>query len=76
LLDDPGVLVRKAAIAAAVTSGAGAVRRRRPKKADPKAPAIPAQRSALSPLVEDDAELVLADQDAQDARILALIDRF
>jgi hypothetical protein len=69
--------VRRAVIAAAVTGGAVAVRRRRPKKAvtGPKAPVVPGPRVALTEIMEGDDELVLADQDAQDARILALIDQ-
>jgi hypothetical protein len=69
--------VRKAVIAAAVTGGAVAVRRRRPKKvaAVITAAEVPAQRVALTEIMKGDGELVLAEQDAQDARILALIDQ-
>jgi hypothetical protein len=73
--------VRRALIAAAVTSGLVAVRRRSrlqppPPAADPEpepAPAVvPTQRAKI---VEGDAELSVADQEAEDDRILALLDR-
>ena len=66
--------MRRALIAAAVTSGlvAAGRRRHRPPAQAPAPPAVPRQRSRI---VEGDAELSVALEDAQDERILALLDR-
>jgi hypothetical protein len=73
--------MRKALLAAAITSGLLAAARRRPAQACAEVPneptdeaqVLPAQRR--SPIVEGDAELVESDEDAQDAAILALLGR-
>ena len=70
--------MRKALLAAAVTSGAVVVNRRRHRLPTESAPetvlaTAPAQRRAT--FLEDDGDLVEAEQDAQDAAILALLDR-
>jgi hypothetical protein len=72
--------MRKALLAAAVTSGAVVVNRRRHRLPTESVPeplpvlaTAPAQRRA--PFLEDDGDLVEAEQDAQDAAILALLDR-
>jgi hypothetical protein len=69
-------------IAAAVTTGmVAAATRRAPRarraaaKRPAPAPVIPAQRTALALLVEGDADLVVADQDACDARVLEALDQ-
>jgi hypothetical protein len=64
--------MRKALLAAALTSGLIAVSRRRPA---PRAvvPLVPGQPRAR--FMDGDAELVEDAQDAQDAAILALLDR-
>ena len=74
--------MRKSVIAAAVTTGvvAAAVRRgnRTPSRTVRKpAPVIPVQRirTELEQLVEGDAELVVAEQEAQDTQILAALDQ-
>ena len=68
--------MRRALIAAAVTSGVVAARRRTKHQpvAVPAAvaPAVPAQRAKL---VEGDAELCVADQEAEDNHLLDLLDR-
>ena len=64
--------MRKALLAAALTSGLIAVSRRRP--APPAVvPLVPGQPRAR--FMDGDAELVESEQDAQDAAILALLDR-
>ena len=72
--------MRKAVLAAAVASGLVAVSRLRPARPArpsagpvPGATDIPRQRG-LAPFVEGDADLVLADQEAQDARVLQALD--
>jgi hypothetical protein len=66
--------MRKALLAAAMTSGLVAASRRRPPAAPPaEDPPVPAQRRTR--LVDGDAELIESEQDAQDAAILALLDR-
>lgn len=75
-----GVHVRRAWIAAGIT--AGFVMAARKPKDEPAshrrrgAPRVPAQRArtALEHLVDGDADLVIADQDAQDAHILEALD--
>jgi hypothetical protein len=76
--------MRRAALAVALTTGlvAAATRRasRRPGRPDP----IPSQRqpsgrsrprTELEQLVDGDADLVLAEQEAQDARVLLALDQ-
>jgi hypothetical protein len=72
--------VRRALIAAAVTSGMVAARRRRrttpqgalPVQVPALAPVVPAQRAKI---IDGDAELSVAEQESQDNRLLDLIDR-
>ena len=57
---------------AAVTSGMLAARRRAKPPPAAKLPVVPAQREKI---IEGGAEFCVADQEAEDNRILALIDR-
>lgn len=70
--------MRRALLAAAVTSGF-VLARRRPHQAQPEAadqPEVPAQRARtdLEMLIDGDADLVLAEQEAQDTHILQALD--
>lgn len=70
--------MRTALIATAVTSTVVAVRRRR-RPAPPTGvvlPALPAQRTSTPCFLDDDADLSVAEQQAQDERVLAALDRF
>lgn len=70
--------MRKAVIAAAVTTGVVAAAARPKKPAKPRATkvVVPAQRTGLALIVEDVDGLAVDEQDAQDARLLdALVGR-
>ena len=73
--------MRKAVLAAAVTTGVAAAavtRRPRPAKAPPRARApkvvVPAQRSGLALIVDDVDGLEVAEQEARDAQVLSALD--
>ena len=67
--------MRRALLAAAVTTGF-VLARRRPPHAQPPAPEVPSQRArtGLEMLVDGDADLVVAEQEAQDTHILQALD--
>ena len=66
----------KIVIFALSTTAIAAARRRRPVPAVVKADPLPPtpERSRLLLLVEDGSDLVLADQDARDEHVLAVLD--
>jgi hypothetical protein len=67
--------VRTSVVITALATAAVAVSRRRRPARPPRALApVPALPTQVRRLVEDDADLVVADQDARDEHVLAVLD--